>query len=519
MTKQRKQKDRNQLFCALTNVFLVFLLGIYPLFQTGSYHTLLQVKTGFLYLVFFFFYGVFVIVGAYQLLHRSSKIEGNTIAKTWLVTDCAVLGFLLTSLLSWLVNDHKKEMFWGGYGRNVGLLVIVACGVIYFICSRFGELSQGTLLVMMFSMMFVVLIEVFNHLGVDLLHMYTTMDDRATMLSTLGNLTVLTTYLSLVQPVAVGLVLVSEEVLSKWFYGVVSFVGFLGMFATGTDSVYLVMTVLLLLSLVLAKENEHGRKWCILLIEVLVAGLFLRLLRWGACETTMKLESVLTSFVFEGHVMLLIMLVLLLVAVALLLYLNKMGNWKIVRKGMLISCMAGMAGVLIVILVLNFTLDEATVKETFGGLGSYLYFDDSWGTKRTQIWGLGMTAFARMSFWEKVVGYGPAGFYFALQEYLIETDMANITVSGVLVDAHSVYLQLLICQGMLGLACYLLAFVSGLGKCEFTSKENTQVVIYILWIASFLVQAMVNNIHIYTEPICFAMLGVWMRGLHSREEE
>jgi len=153
-----------------------------------------------------------------------------------------------------------------------------------------------------------------------------------------------------------------------------------------------------------------------------------------------------------------------------------------------------------------------------GGLGSYLYFGDDWGTKRGQIWGLSFLVFGRMSWLEKILGCGPSGYFFALQDYLTSSDLACVTVKGVLVDAHSVYLQLLIGQGLLGFVSYFMIFASSISKCIFTCERNPKVVIYILWMVSFLIQGMVNNIHIFIEPICFALLGVWTRLLFVEDE-
>lgn len=517
MKKQRKQKEWNQIFTILTSIFLLFLMGVYPLFQMGSYATLFKAKTGFLYvglLVFGFAYIIALVV-----TRRNAQRPHTARPEGFVLADYGVLAFMCVSMLSWLGNDHKTDLFWGSYGRNVGLLVVLCCGAIYFACSRFGEWKQGIILTMLLAMVLVVFVEVCNHLGLDIFNMYADLKDRNRMLSTLGNLTVLTSYLALILPISMGLFLIAQEELSKKIYGVISFVGFLGMFAAGTDGAYLITAVLLFVALVVAKENAIGSKWCVLVAEMSLAALFLRLLRGCASETSMELESQLTSWMLENDVAFFVLLILFVVMIAFSYYLHRRKErWAQIRTCLLVGCVLGMVIVIVGIIVLNCVLDETIAKEAFGGFGQYLYFDDVWGTKRLQIWKMGVIAFSNMSIFEKCLGYGPSGFYFALQELVSGEVVADTTVSGILVDAHSVYLQLLVGQGIIGLLCYLTAFVGGICKCKFTCEKNAQVLIYILWLASFLTQAIVNNIHIYTEPLCFAMLGMWMKNLCYEKE-
>lgn len=521
--KPAKKKDGNSIICVLTNLFLIVLLGIYPLFESGSYSDLLQVKTGFLYLVMAFFFGaVFFVILIQKISHGMLKQKKNARAhfskRNWNITDWLVFGFLLVSLISWLLHDHKKELFWGIYGRNVGLLIIVACGMTYFLCSRYGEMTQSVIITMLAAMTLVSVIAICNHLGMDILQMYENMKVRKTFLSTIGNLTVLTSYLSCILPIAMGLFWIAEEILSKIVYGAVSFVGFLGLLAVGTDSAYIIVGMLLILILVLTKQSEKGVKWCILCGEWFLAIIILRILRYCAGKRCVKLTSVLTKFIMKSQWSLVGAAVLLLFSVMFLfIVLKGENNWKRIRKGLLIVIGIGMGAILAAMIVLNFFVDETIAKSAFGGLGRYLYLDNTWGTRRMQIWKLGLKVFGKMSLAEKCIGYGPSGFFFALQEYLTAADLSEVTVKGILVDAHSMYLQVLIGQGVAGLLCYVFIFLSLIYKCKFIWKAEKEVLIYFVWISSFFLQGMVNNIHIYTEPIYFALLGVWMKTLYSKE--
>jgi len=517
MKTRKKQNDWNGIYKILTTIFLVLLFGVYPLFNTGNYRTLLQGKTGYLYIVTGSFFFAMLLVCVLESIRNKRIILLNNYSKGS-VTDYAVMAFLFISVLSWVCNGHKEDLFWGGYGRNVGLLVILSCGGIYFLSSRFGELSQGILFVMLGTMSAVSLVAIVNFLGIDLLGMYSNLQDRKEFLSTMGNVTVLSSYLAIMVATVMGLLFVAQEKMSCVVYGVITVLGLMGMFSCGTDSVYLVLGVVLVVLFFFAKQAEQGRKWLLLCGETVGALLLVCILRRVRVDACLEMSSALTRLLLDDSRSIVVSITVLFVVGTLALVCKKEKTWKSIRKFLIIMLLVCLAGLIGVMVVMNCFYDGQVAKDMLGGLGSYLYFGDDWGTKRGQIWGLSFLVFGRMSWLEKILGCGPSGYFFALQDYLTSSDLACVTVKGVLVDAHSVYLQLLIGQGLLGFVSYFMIFASSISKCIFTCERNPKVVIYILWMVSFLIQGMVNNIHIFIEPICFALLGVWTRLLFVEDE-
>lgn len=144
----------------------------------------------------------------------------------------------------------------------------------------------------------------------------------------------------------------------------------------------------------------------------------------------------------------------------------------------------------------------------YGSLGSYLVFNDSWGTFRGYIWKQSVDLYCRLPLLHRIFGFGPDTFGILTTDE-IRFDMIQAT-GQVFDNAHNEYLNLLVTIGPFGTVAYMV-FVFG-QILHMARKKNLAkhacVAGCCLAAACYSAQALVNlNIPI-AAPILWLMLSV-----------
>lgn len=175
------------------------------------------------------------------------------------------------------------------------------------------------------------------------------------------------------------------------------------------------------------------------------------------------------------------------------------------------------AGVVIFMIYVNVAWTKHEAKEQLGALYSYLYFSNAWGTKRLRIWRAALEIYERMPIIKKLIGVGPAGFYFASQTYLSAEELAVFTKQGQLIDAHNEYLQYLVTYGIAGAILFIGFLFTTVRYLFKVGKEKPYVLAFAMSGVGFLVQAVVNNAHIYIDPLAFVLLAMGMSFVNEKK--
>ena len=449
MRKQKKAGRKNKAVnqterTDLTGIYITLLFILFPLAIHHGYTDILTVKTN----IFYILTGSYLFLMCIYFLTRESHTE----KKFWdsrSVSDFFALGFLVTAVISWLCNGNKKEQFFGTYGRNMGLLAVICCVLLYLTVRATLQFKQYVVNGILAAGMVVCSLAVINHLGFDPLSAYVGFEADTKFLSTLGNRNTLAAYIALLLPFGMTLFMVSKQWKSKIYYGIFCFIGFLGMTAADSDSAYLVTGVTFLVLLLLAKGAKAFWKWFRIVILSVTA-------------------------VFA-------------------------------------------AGLVIFMIYVNVAWTKHEAKEQLGALYSYLYFSNAWGTKRLRIWRAALQIYERMPIIKKLIGVGPAGFYFASQTYLSAEELAVFTKQGQLIDAHNEYLQYLVTYGMIGVVLFIGYVTSAIGSILKVGKEKREILAFAMAGIAFLVQAVVNNAHIYIDPLAFVLLAMGMSFVNEKK--
>lgn len=482
--------------------FLMFLC--YPLAKWHGYQDLLGVKT-------VFFYGAAAVCLACALpwlVVSCFEKKGKLPAKNVLFgAEYALCLFLCVVFLSFLLNGPKMQLFWGGYGRNFGFFAILCCVLSYFFVSRFFKCKAYFFSAALMAVCAVAFLAVLNFFGLDPLSMYASMEPDTQFISTMGNMNVYAAYLGLFLPAGMALFFSGKGRRGAIGFGAACFLGFLGMPASNSDSAYLCVGAAFLLLMYAADSAKKGIRVCVLLTEYAAAELiFGGIYRAVGTGRALKLKKGLPIWLLDGRWNFLLLSIALACCFGLF-YRGKKGAadvaWKWLRRLFFILCALFAVSLAGLLLSVNFGMEPEEAKRKLGVWRTYFYFGDAWGTKRMQIWKGAIHIFSRMGILGKLFGAGPAGFYFAAKEYLSEGEMAAFEKRGLLLDAHNVYLQLLVTVGVLGLLAYAAFLALMLRRFFQRAKEDPSMLAFFMPLASYVIQAFVNNVHIYIEPLLF----------------
>ena len=515
MRKQKKAGRKNKAVdqterTDLTGIYITFLFILFPLAIHHGYTDILTVKTN----IFYILTGSYLFLMCIYFLTKESHTE----KKFWdsrSVSDFFALGFLVTAVISWLCNGNKKEQFFGTYGRNMGLLAVICCVLLYLTVRATLQFKQYVINGILAAGMVVCSLAVINHLGFDPLSAYVGFEADTKFLSTLGNRNTLAAYIALLLPFGMTLFMVSKQWKSKIYYGIFCFIGFLGMTAADSDSAYLVTGVTFLVLLLLAKKAEEGFYLITLVAIYSVAELLFVLLRKiRGKESCLYLHGGLPEMLLDVRINLaLLVITLILLLTGYILWKQKKDTkvfWKWFRIVILSVTAVLAAGLVIFMIYVNVAWTKHEAKEQLGVLYSYLYFSNAWGTKRLRIWRAALEIYMRMSIPKKLIGVGSAGFYFASQTYLSAEELAVFTKQGQLIDAHNEYLQYLVTYGIAGAILFIGFLFTTVRYLFKVGKEKPYVLAFAMSGVGFLVQAVVNNAHIYIDPLAVVLLAMGM---------
>lgn len=513
---QRKQKISFKE--KITGIYVFLLFSMMPLIVHHGYTDILTVKTGFFY----------VITGAYVLLMLTTLLVGCLSFKCekWHIapnsTEICLTGFGIIAVLSWIFCGSKKEQFIGIYGRNMGLLTIMLCITTFFLVSKWLRFSNYILTGILVAAAIVCLIAFLNHIGFDPLSMYVVFDTGTAFMSTMGNINTLAAYIGLVLPFGMVLFCVSESKNLKLVYGTFCFVGFLGMIAANSDSAYLTVGITFCILLYIGKSYERGFCLLALVFSYSLAGLCTEILRQiRGVELCMVIRPGLPKVLLDIRLNLLLAIIFGGLCVLFLFWKSKNKEvqvlWIHLRRGLFVLLLLGIIYLIGMFLLTNFLWKKKEAKAILGGLYRYFHISDNWGTKRFRIWKAALNTYGRIPFIKKCIGVGPAGFYFATQEYLTADELEIFAKQGNLIDAHNVYLQQLVLFGIIGLLFFVGIFISaGIRFWKKGKREYYMLAFAVLEIA-FLVQAVVNNSHIYIDPLMFMLTAVG-QNLYSQKK-
>ena len=490
----------------LSFFYFLCLLTVFPLLERNGYYDILVVKASYFYISTTIFLSLFLIILVFTRLKAKRKSDFLSAGKNYMPILC-LIGSLF---ISFLLSPDRYPSFWGTNSRFTGFFVLLLSCILFIIYSQNAVMPIYLLLFPFLATCFIEILAWFNHLGYNpFLLCSTYLDSGSQFISTMGQRNCFAAYTSMILSLSLPLSVFGPHKF-KIPLSFLSFLCFLGILSASSDSGFLAAGILFLLTLWFSMLSPSAfRRWAFLLLLFGCANtmntLFVNLRYYIAWDP--EGISALLYTHDELSIFLFIVLPLLLIGPCGFL-MSRCTQKKLlsIRNAffIIISLVFLLIIVLCMILPFNYTYKEA--KSVFGRLTKYIYFREEWGTNRGLIWTCAIRTFNGMPFFRKLIGIGPGMFRTAAEHY--DLSMLYNNLDGYLLDAHSEYLQYLITTGIVGLSSYLSFFIWIL--CRFYKCKSAEPLFSICGIAfttAFLVQAIINNIHIFIEPVAFTILG------------
>lgn len=484
----------NKIFSAISHVYLLCIVFLFPLFYTNYYYNILDSKYYFYIIITIVFCILSVIIRK-----MSKKIEKIKINKI----DMAVLILWIEIIISTLQSNFLYESFWGNEGRYTGLFLITIYVMEYFFLRKVKINIEMCLDVFLLSGLLVACLGIMDYFGMDLLGFKENMmPSQINMFtSTIGNINSYTAYMGSV--VAVSSILFSMNKTKKVYFYYVCMI--FSMFATilgRSDNAYLSLGILIVLLPIFLFVNLMGMKRFIIFIVSFCTLLVLT----AAIQSFFAAKVIKIDGIFATITQMSCFRCLLpsIGVVAIIFFIMEFK--KIIDDSTVLYirhvwiCLLFLFLIIMILLIIYFNVTKPVVTN---GIQKLFIFNDDWGTHRGYIWRLSARMFKKFSFRRKLWGYGPETFGI-LSTLQYKKEMITL-YNEIFDNAHNEYLQILITTGILGLSVYIYLIVR-IMQYLYKFRKSPYALTIFLVVVCYCTQAFVNlNVPVVT-PIIYTLV-------------
>lgn len=520
------------------SIFMLILVTVFPLIYDNSYVNILETKYKCYYTTVIGMLAVVLVLALVMFVIDMNEFKGEHAArlfaslapknwkKTFCAADAAVMVFWLVSLISTLQSEYLFEAFWGNEGRFTGLFLLTLYVAAYFVISRCWKLKGWVLEAFLISGMIMCYIGITDYFQMDILHFRGRIKPEQSTIftSTVGNINTYTAYVGLLMGAAAAMFATSKSFLKSIWYYLCLVMTFFAIIMGCSDNAYLAIGALFaFLPFLLFKSRKGIFRYLVILASFVTVIQCIDYINQAYAEVVIGLDSLFKVLVnFRG---------LLPATVALWVFavgyyaIAVWGAGKSKGAGVPVSVLASgsddhigngllyaWSAILIIgFLAVCFMLYDANIagnSARYGSLGSYLVFNDRWGTNRGYIWKASLRLYREFPLMHKIFGYGPDTFGILTIDQ-IYSEM--IAATGQKFDSvHNEYLQYLITIGPIGLAAYVAFLVSAGRQMMKRVGQNPYVAGCLVAVLCYGVQALVNlNLPIAT-PMMWLLLSIGM---------
>lgn len=498
-------KQKTVAFPSLVARFgIILLFAVYPLLMTNKYHNITATKYVFFCVISAVCLAACLIGAIVKSDFSNPESKISQLKEKTKAEDVTLFIFALVSVASCLSSDYFIAALGGGQGRYMGLMMNLSLVFAYLFITKFYVIKEKDFLFMGFAFIAVITLALIQFLGYDPFGMIATLTSvrKTTFLSTIGNMNVYASYITIVAPLAMYMFCFTDDKKKAIFPYIFSCFGFIGLFTSNSDSGYIGIGVAFVLTFILSTKTDKSFKkmWALVMSFFLIAGLFkiLSIIYKDTIYCFTLLTKISTStYVITGGFLI----------SATVLYIMKQYNptpkvLKTIRTLSVAAVILAINAAIMLFIYCTFINKEISL----GGLENYLRFDELWGTGRGDIWTKAFKAFGELPLRKKLIGAGEDTFALLLTDKL---GYSQIKIGNSYYDnAHSELIQHLLSIGIIGLGSYLtLAFFAIKSAIK---SNNTMQKALLLPLSAFLVQSTVNILQPITSPFIFVLFALAM---------
>lgn len=500
MAKKTKKKETVSvpefLGGGLTYIYLILIMGVFPVYYPGTLIGLQAEKTNYFLVVA----TVYICLMAVFFIGRGMTFYKERRKIRFEAGDIFMAVFAVAVLISTLLAPDRVSAFMGNSGIRTGAAVMLLCIASYYAVRVFARWDKAVIWSNLLASAFIYLSGVLLTCRVDLLNMQVDIMDeqKSTFISPIGNIDYNVSYVSLILPAAMAMFLFTKETLMKRVLAVYLYIGFMDIFCLRTESGVVMLAAVFAILLYFSLEHAEWFSRYLLVVQIFIA----------SSVSVYLLKERMYPILGIGAFLLKTETIILEVAVfAVLFWARKMtGRLKeermprlkkiygIVFLAMVIAAAAVLVGV-------NLFFKNTAEGTAFAGL----VLNDGMASGRGYIWIRSVELFLKQPFPNKLFGCGLASFYDFVYPAYGEEMIARS--NSVFYDPHNDFLWILTTTGIVGAVGFFGSVIAAVRAAIKRGKDHPMVIMAVMSVAGFLVQGLVNSYTIFVIPIFFVILG------------
>lgn len=539
MATIKKRQTLSEIFSSIasgvTGVYVFFILTVFPLYTHDKYFDILGAR----YVVFKIWAISLAVILAFLAItylfidakNQSSSPSAfkrfidafkiSNIKKHITITDIFFIIMILAMIISTLGSEFKEESFFGNAGRYQGLECWLMYLISYFCITRTFKFKRYYLDFAILAGCFACIWGTLDFFWLDPFGFFRNVSaqQKGMFASSIGNLNTYTNYTIMVFALAGSLFVIEKNPIRSIFYAITSFIGCAGSIFGLADNIVLGFFGFYLFLPFFTFKNRRQFLRYLILIDIMLFSAFTFWLGLKLPHNSYQ-SSFFQDFVSKSGVpFIFIPFTVLVVIVAIIFYKIKPNYGAEINNNLnpldsvlpkqfklvyiTIVCV-GFVLVTYILLDMNVFKQHTDIWSQIPS-SHQLVFNDYWGTHRGHNWRIAFTNFTQnFSLFQRLFGYGPDT-YLIVSERTFYEEM--VTRFGEVYDsAHNEYINYLICEGLIGLICYLGIFISGIRTGVKNLTKNPYILAPIIAVIAYMVQATVNIAIPITTPIFFTFM-------------
>lgn len=485
---------------ALVTIYTILMFTLFPLFLTDFYQRARRDKF-WLFVILTGIVGVAVgLILLGQALSKNSSNSKNLIYKdpfTLNLTDIGILAFLGFNIISAIgaiivaedPGQAFEKLLLGSYGRNMGLLMILAMAVCYFVVSRFFYYSKYVIYFMFIGMTIMSFVAIVNFYHIDILGIFaqykSNQNVQINFTSTIGNKNYLSAMITVALPFSVGLAVATKDKILRIIAYVSTGLQFMALLVATSDGGFLgCFAAFAVMLVILSRDRIKLSRFFFCLAIMMASAKLLWLFDLAMKQNNKGYTSFSELFVYNHFVFALIP-----VFIALAVFFGMSKAEKLEKHTFVVTVSLVSLGILAVAIMFIY-YSVIDTESTLGSFTRFFRFNERWGTHRGYFWIKSFELMKDFNFWQIMFGTGPDTFYNAFAVFFDE--LAERFGDSSTNAAHNVYINYLITVGFAGLASYLLFIGSSIYNGVKNSKVNPLALMCIGVIVAYATQDIVN---------------------------
>ena len=513
-------------FClsVVSCLYCVLLFFFLPLFFHDKYFDIGVSKYRFFFCITTGMLAVTALLTAAYIAVRLKNKETDPVLiieriKDISMVDKAALIYLLACFISYFLSPYntwaigfknvENPPLTGRTGWSMGLISQVLFVGIYFTISRFSDRAFRKIIMgaLFAGSLISSILAILNRFSVDPLGFYAGISPyyRILFLSTLGQATWYSSYLSTVFPVGLAMFIYERRSHYRGFYVLYIIVSSMSLVTQNSDSAYIALCAALLVLFAFALDsNNYFTRYFQLIILILLSFRLAGLLQLAFPDSAV-LPDRLSLFFSKSTAALVVTVILIILYIAYSVF--QMTHDIVIRRVRIIRTAVLMLAMIAVVFLASVLILSAYGIYVPFLKSDYFIFNDNWGNGRGFTWRITMEMFAKLPLTNKLFGVGPDCYANYAYEFR-SAQMRAVWGDKVLANAHNEWLNTLFTLGIFGFLSY-----AGFFAVSFVSFINKKRAYALSIAAAAVIAAYVgHNFFCYQQVLCtpfvFAIIGL-----------